>query len=94
VYQTRGTHVCEYCHVEEIWLETANRRLILGYAEVWVPEPNSKRIFAAPDLIHHYIMAHCYLPPSVFIQAVEAFDFSSGWKGQRAAEEAAAKCLR
>ena len=30
------------------------------------------RVFAAPELIHHYVVAHNYLPPDEFIEAVLA----------------------
>jgi hypothetical protein len=34
----------------------------------------SARTYEAPELIHHYVTAHSYLPPSEFIDAVLKWD--------------------
>jgi len=45
------------------------QELPLGNAEIWIPD-GAGGIFAAPNLIVHYIETHNYLPPSEFIEAV------------------------
>jgi hypothetical protein len=43
----------------------------LGSAEIRVPGANG-RIYAAPDLIYHYMKDCNYLPPREFLEAIEA----------------------
>jgi len=43
--------------------------LEVGFAEIRVFGRNGK-IYAAPNLIYHYVTAHSYRPPDEFIQAV------------------------
>jgi hypothetical protein len=45
--------------------------LSLGSAEIRVPGSGG-RIYAAPDLIYHYVEAHGYRPPDEFVEAVMA----------------------
>jgi hypothetical protein len=94
VNRTRGWHGCDYCGLHQIRLAATDPPFYLGSAEVWVPEQNSSRIFAAPNLVHHYITAHSYQPPAAFIRAVDAFDISSAWRGQQACDEAEAKAFK
>lgn len=71
---TRGFHVCPFCppasdddprlcqivvrHGEERWS---------GSCEIYVP--SSEAVYHAPDLLFHYIVAHRYRPPQVFVDA-------------------------
>jgi len=65
----RGVHECELCPAgsragfgDPASLEYGNGQIrILGSKEVW---------YAAPTLVHHYVVAHGYVPPSEFVQAV------------------------
>ena len=69
--QTRGIHSCDFCDVGDIWYPTHRNKVgksVLGSAEIWIPFQG--KIFAAPDLVYHYVSAHHYLPPSEFIDAV------------------------
>ena len=62
---TRGWHECPFsCPVRKGFLKEAS-----GSAElrVWA---ESGVIYAAPELIHHYVVAHEYRPPDEFVQAV------------------------
>src|SRR5262245_565679 len=68
VNRMRGFHVCDMCaskgliqYDEPIWL-MGESRLMLGSAELWVPG-QGERIYAAPNLIHHYVETHGYVPP-------------------------------
>lgn len=71
VRQTRGFHVCPFCEERRFGLpvEMNGKMLMLGSAEIEVAD-ESGSIYAAPDLIYHYIVDHGYLPPPEFIRAV------------------------
>jgi hypothetical protein len=57
--RTRGFHSCDFCR---------GRNKPGSSAEIRVP--GRKRIYAAPELVYHYVAAHNYLPPGEFIDAV------------------------
>lgn len=59
VKQTRGTHECYFCK---------GRGKPWSSAEMRVSD--DERTYAAPLLIHHYVVAHNYRPPQEFIDAV------------------------
>jgi hypothetical protein len=44
--------------------------LLLGSAEIRV-FGKGELIYAAPNLIYHYVSVHCYKPPEEFLQALE-----------------------
>lgn len=81
VHLTRGYHYCQFC------MTTAGPGLLLradinlyedpdvarGNGEIWLTSPSGTN-FAAPALIAHYIDAHSYIPPGVFIEAVRFGD--------------------
>lgn len=67
VAHTRGFHECEFCQKPEV--PTVINGLKLGSAEIRVFGSNNA-IFAAPNLILHYVAAHGYRPPQQFIEAV------------------------
>ncbi len=82
VRRTRGFHLCEFCEglsgsgdawERRIVASRSGRELFLGTAEIRVVD-DSGRVFAAPDLIYHYVEAHAYLPPQQFVEAVLSFD--------------------
>jgi len=63
VKRTRGRYLCDFCK---------GPQKPGGSAEIRVAGSGS--IYAAPELIHHYVSAHDYLPPEEFIQAVSAWE--------------------
>ena len=68
--QSRGTHICELCDDGQGW--TGNRngvKLQLGSAEIRVFGEGGT-IYAAPDLIYHYMRDHHYRPPEAFLEAL------------------------
>ena len=69
-----------------IYLEYEGQRKLLGMSQIRIPS-SSGLIWAAPSLIYHYIVAHSYLPPQAYLDAVEAFDLSSPWEGEAEAEK-------
>jgi hypothetical protein len=68
VMVTRGVHQCSFC---EFRGKTARggKELWLGHAEIRVIG-KGRKIYAAPTLVYHYVVAHKYLPPDEFIQAL------------------------
>ncbi len=69
VRQTRGFHLCEFCpHQPTKWCLEASRSgraRALGSAEVRVFS-KAGAVYAAPNLIYHYVEAHRYKPPDEF----------------------------
>jgi hypothetical protein len=84
--QMRGFCNCKLCGSERVPLEVRGIRRRLGSAEIWVPHKgDTSRVFAAPDLIVHYIEAHAYLPPEAFLEALASVD-PAQWNGELEAE--------
>jgi hypothetical protein len=70
VNRTRGWHWCELCNAEAPIVAIRGHTTIhLGSAEIRVPGAGPI-LYAAPDLIYHYITEHGYHPPAEFIEAV------------------------
>jgi hypothetical protein len=74
VMQTRGLHCCEFCPGNSLemkypWLFPELNEHRLGSAEIRVFGSDGT-IYAAPDLIYHYVKDHSYLPPQKFVDAV------------------------
>jgi hypothetical protein len=68
----RGFHVCNLCSEKVVSPLVVNKGDVdfkLGDAEIRVLGENGK-IYAAPNLIYHYITVHGYQPPDEFVQAV------------------------
>ena len=61
VLETMGLHPCPICRARG----PSCAGIQLGAAELWI-ESAEGRIFAAPDLIVHYIASHGYCPPPDF----------------------------
>jgi hypothetical protein len=57
---TRGCHQCEFC----------SGQAAVGNGEIDV-RGHDRKIYVAPAMVIHYVEAHEYCPPDVFIQAVE-----------------------
>lgn len=72
VGQTRGLHGCEMCCSREANVARRNgEELLLGSAEIRVVSCDGK-LYAAPNLIYHYVVGHNYSPPPEFVRAVVA----------------------
>lgn len=72
VAMKRGFHVCDVCESSQREIpviEYRSKKLKVGYAEIRVFGETGK-IYAAPNLLFHYITEHSYKPPNEFIQAV------------------------
>ena len=70
VHSMRGTHPCPFCDCEAPGLMISDREFLLGSAELWVRD-SVGRVFAAPNLVVHYVDAHDYQPPGLFLDALE-----------------------
>lgn len=70
VAQYRGIHECEYCHPRRADVgERHGEMRLLGSAEIRLFSETSA-IYAAPDLIYHYMALYRYKPPDQFISAL------------------------
>jgi hypothetical protein len=77
--QMRGIHECDFCaNRDRISVTDAVGVIWLGAAEIWVPGGGGL-IYAAPDMVYHYINAHGYRPPREFIDAVDAYSEELCW---------------
>lgn len=70
-----GKHLCEICGKEA------------GVGEFHAYNPHTKKIYAAPALIVHYIEDHRYAPPEEFIEAVFHKILEKGYCGNLQAME-------
>ena len=71
VLYTLGYHGCPFCRGSPFGVvaQHGQEKRRLGSAEIRVLGMNNI-IYAAPDLIYHYVVNHHYRPPSKFIQSV------------------------
>lgn len=70
ITQTRGLHECDLCKNPTTIVEKRNGvSLALGSAEIRVFGENGT-VYAAPNLIYHYVKEHNYAPPEEFIRAL------------------------
>jgi len=71
VNKMRGFHQCLFCrsHVWAVEVSRGDRTIILGSAEIRVKGKDGK-VYAAPDLIFHYVAEHHYKPPTEFVEAL------------------------
>jgi len=70
VAQYRGFHACELCNQTRSDLGERNGEMhLFGSAEIRVFSGNGL-VYAAPDLIYHYMTVHRYKPPEQFLAAL------------------------
>jgi hypothetical protein len=67
VCRQRKAMPCPICG-ETVEVEIDGEGVVLGSAEIRII--GDEDIYAAPDLIYHYVTAHNYKPPTEFVQAV------------------------
>jgi hypothetical protein len=75
VKQTRGFHPCEFCPCVMSSLECLASSFEMRVSGDGV-------VYAAPSLVHHYVVAHGYRPPDAFTEAVLAWDETAPRFGQ------------
>lgn len=90
--RTFGAEFCLICGVEEvvnIRLHSGKDFTLYGANELRILSLDKNKVYAAPDLVLHYIVNHHYKPPQEFIDAVLAAPlpgtpeyeaFTSPWK--------------
>ena len=71
VVRMRGYHTCELCSDAStpLVVSKGEQQLRLGASEIRV-FAHDGTWYAAPDLIYHYIVAHQYMPPKDFVEAI------------------------
>jgi hypothetical protein len=71
VNQTRGFHQSSFMGNSQMGypVEHMGRRMLLGDAEIRV-SGHAGKMYAAPNLIYHYIRDCDYLPPEEFLDAL------------------------
>ena len=71
VQKARGFYDCELCEeaTSPLIVRREDVEIRLGAAELRIPGKNNI-IYAAPDLIYHYVTVHEYTPPDEFVEAV------------------------
>lgn len=76
----RGFLLCGFCNIDTSNLDRELERLRIVYEGLSVTPigignlfvPGNKRVYIAPEMILHYILAHGYKPPEEFCIAVRA----------------------
>jgi hypothetical protein len=85
--RARGFHRCSICARDSVEPSVVvnGESVVLGAAELWVPGQGGE-IYAAPDLVIHYLSSHTYLPPDSFVAAVLNLDtVIAGWDAESVA---------
>lgn len=70
-------HKCEFCGDKEISIPLPGLQdysTILGINEIHIPSLKENEFFVFPTMLYHYVVDHRYVPPRVFLDALEAFD--------------------
>ena len=79
-HQTRGYQRCTICSADKReHFHLSGQIIHLGAAEIWVPNHDGTIIYAAPNLIYHYISEHRYRPPAEFADAVNSYSLDRHW---------------
>lgn len=73
VNQTRGFHTSPFLKPAPFGypVQYRGQRMLLGSAEIRLSGKGAK-VYAAPNLIYHYMKDCGYLPPQEFLEALEA----------------------
>ena len=73
VNRYRGWHGCHFCKEYPVRITDSDGEFCLGDGEIRVAAKDENVTYVAPNLIYHYVIAHQYLPPDVFLDALRAF---------------------
>jgi hypothetical protein len=65
IHLHRGFHVCQFCPSKF----PVAQELTVGNGQIRIKGADGTW-FAAPTMIHHYVVAHNYMPPPEFVHAV------------------------
>ena len=90
----RGFHICPFCGVRSRSETLVNGRVTpLGGTELWIPTRGAI-IYAAPDMITHYVESHHYLPPRAFVDAALDFSLKESWDASKVFERLTLEAFR
>lgn len=72
IHPTRGIYTNKALDKTEGWFKACYNgyEILLGDAEIRVIDDRRNQVYAAPNLILHYIITHQYVPPDPFVEAV------------------------
>jgi hypothetical protein len=71
IARMRGTYECDLCsNTTSYYAQRDGEGLLLGSSEIRVFSAQGE-IYAAPNLIYHYIAVHRYAPPDAFLRALD-----------------------
>ena len=89
IFGARPCTLCGNNEIVRVRLSSGKDVRLYGTYELRVPSISGDRIYAFPDIILHYVLAHNYKPPQEFIDSVlcaplpgtpEYEDFVAPWK--------------
>ncbi len=69
VNRYRGWHGCHFCKEYPVRIMDSEGEFCLGDGEIRIPA-KGEVTYVAPNLIYHYVVAHQFLPPDVFLDAL------------------------
>lgn len=74
IIRNYGIEPCPLCEEGPVVITThfGKNIKLYGTYEIRIPSPTESIIYAAPDLILHFVNSHLYKPPQEFIDAVLA----------------------
>ena len=72
-----GLHACHFCNESPVRITDSDGEFCLGCGEIRVPTKDKSATYVAPSLIYHYVVAHQYLPPDAFLDALRALSLPS-----------------
>lgn len=93
VNQMRGYHDCPFCPegTEPRIVLADGSQITLGSAELWFRD-EAGTVYAAPNLVYHYMKEHQYMPPEQFQDAlVYTWGSRTRWDANKVAAEIEAK---
>jgi hypothetical protein len=78
VRKTRGFHQCPFCSKPEFGVLAVHgtESARLGSAEIRLKCGNV--VYAAPDMLFHYVKDHDYLPPAAFVECLSSMAANRG----------------
>jgi hypothetical protein len=65
-------HGCHFCKEYPVRITDSDGEFSLGDGEIRVPAKDEEVTYVSPNLIYHYVVAHHYLPPDVFLEALHS----------------------
>ena len=66
-----GHHTCDLCQQASMTYSHRGQSLMLGSAELRIGTQTGL-VYAAPNLLFHYVRDHHYAPPAAFVEALRA----------------------